>query len=203
MNTFMKRLLLILGPIVVLAFIGFLYFIPPFLLAPPEDFSKPEADAARNLEGMTDPAARLIAERGKYLVTTIGCTGCHTPGGSKGPKFDTEYLAGGMKLTDPNYGTVVSRNLTPDPTTGLNRRTDEQVMRTLRSGVFAETGRIFSPFLMPWAEFSNLTEEDRYAIVVYLRQLHPVMHTIPDFVATSDQSVMSVFGGDYANHGGH
>ena len=33
---------------------------------------------------------------------------------------------------------------------------------------------------MPWANFSNWTEEDRHAVVVYLRHLKPVRHQIPE-----------------------
>jgi mono/diheme cytochrome c family protein len=185
-----------------IGFIGFLYFIPPFQLAPQEEFINPVNAVMPTLDKITDPAKRAIAERGKYLVQTIGCTGCHTPGGDKGPKFETEFLAGGLKFTDPLYGTVVSRNLTPDPTTGLARRSDHQVLRTLRSGVFAENGRVFDPLFMPWADFSNLTEEDRYAILTYVRILKPVKHTIPDFKRESEQLYNSFYGQDYGIHEG-
>jgi hypothetical protein len=33
---------------------------------------------------------------------------------------------------------------------------------------------------MPWANFSHWSEEDRHAVVVYLRHLPPVRHAIPD-----------------------
>ena len=33
---------------------------------------------------------------------------------------------------------------------------------------------------MPWNVFSNWTEEDRHAVVTYLRQTKPIKHTIPD-----------------------
>lgn len=197
MKKIIKRVLIGVGILVVIGFFAFLYLIPPFTLAPPETFIKPETDAPPSLDQIKDPARRAIAERGKYLVMTIGCTGCHTPGGAKGPKFDTEYLAGGMKFTDPLYGTSITRNLTPDATTGLGQRSDDQVKRTLRSGVFAETGRVFNPFFMPWGDFSNLTEEDRHAIVVFLRNLKPVAHKIPDFTPASDQQSFSFYGLDY------
>lgn len=197
MKKFLKWTAVVIVCLLVVGFCSFLYLIPPFSIAPPEEFSKPETMAAPAVDQIADPAKRAVAARGKYLVQTIGCTGCHTPGGDKGPKFDTEFLAGGAKLVDPNYGTVVSRNLTPDPTTGLARRTDQQVLRTLRSGVFAENGRVFDPLLMPWAHFSNLTEEDRYAIVTYLRILKPVKHTIPDFTRETDRPYFTFYNSDY------
>jgi hypothetical protein len=197
----MKRILkwtaLAVGLLLVIGFTAFLYLIPPFTLAPPEAFSKPETDAAPALDQISDPAERALAEHGKYLVQSIGCAGCHTPTGDKGPEWD-HYLAGGFKFTKRGYGTVVSRNLTPDTETGLSARSDDQVKRILRSGVFAD-GRVFHPFMMPWADFSNLTEEDRHAVVVFLRHLKPVRHKIPDFSPSSDAEQEIVYGGsDYA-----
>ncbi len=196
----MKRALkwtaIIVGALLVIGFVGFLYFVPPFSLAPPESFIQPERNAAPALDGISDPAERLLAERGKYLVEMIGCAGCHTATGDKGPKWD-QYLAGGMKFSYQRYGIVVSRNLTPDPNTGLARRSDGQVLRVLRTGLSPE-GREFNPFMMPWGDFSNLPEEDRHAIVVFLRHLKPVRHIIPDFTAESNDALPTIWGGaDY------
>lgn len=33
---------------------------------------------------------------------------------------------------------------------------------------------------MPWTELSKWAEEDRRAVVVFLRQLTPIRHSIPD-----------------------
>ncbi|MGE5200135.1 MAG: c-type cytochrome, partial [Rhodospirillaceae bacterium] len=72
----------------------------------------------------------------------------------------------------------VSRNLTPDKETGLANRTDEDIKRVLRSGVFPD-GRPISHAAMPWPQFSNWSDEDLYAVVVYLRHIKPVRHEIP------------------------
>jgi hypothetical protein len=187
--------------LIILAFFGFLYLIPPFTLAPQEAFTAPERDAYPPLTQITDPAERRIAERGKYLVQTIGCTGCHTPGGDKGPKFDTEFLAGGSKISEPGYGICYSRNLTPDTATGLGKRSTAQILRTLRCGIDAVDGRVYSPNIMPWTVFSHLTEEDRYAVAIFLRHLKPVTHAIPAFSPVTDLPAYSHFGADYAIHG--
>lgn len=159
------------------AFLAFLYFIPPFTLQPPEAFSGPEAAAAPVLTRIADPRTRALAERGKYIVSTAGCVGCHVAAGPEGPKWD-QYLAGGGLAAFKGHGTFVSANLTPDPRTGLARRSDEEVKRVLRSGVSAD-GRVLWYRAMPWAWFSNWTEEDRYAVVVYLRNINAVPHRIP------------------------
>jgi mono/diheme cytochrome c family protein len=161
-----------------IAFVLFLYFIPPFLIASPETFSQPVVAAAPTVNTITDPAERAIAERGRTLVVRIGCIGCHATNGAQGPDY-TKYLAGGGIRFETPHGTVISRNLTPDAETGLGRRSDTEIKRVLRSGVFPD-GHVTGYTNMPWADLSNLTEEDRHAIVVYLRHLPPLRHTIPN-----------------------
>jgi hypothetical protein len=81
-------------------------------------------------------------------------------------------------------GTSVSRNLTPDKDTGLGRRTDDEVKRVLRSGVFSD-GHVVPGTTMPWAAFANWSEEDRHAVVVYLRHLPAIRHQTPEPVLGS------------------
>jgi hypothetical protein len=178
MKRFIKWALVIVLPLAAVGFLAFLYFIPPLTSLPPEEFINGEVAGAPGLEGIRDPAERLLAERGKYLVVTADCAGCHTGPGAQGPD-PTLYLAGGMKFESPTHGTIVVRNLTPDRETGLGTRSDDEVKRVLRSGVF-HTGRPISHRVMPWTDFSNWTDEDLHAVVVYLRQLRPVRHAIPD-----------------------
>lgn len=130
----------------VLGFGAFLYLIPPFFIAAPETFSRPQIEAAPTVTDIQDPARRALAERGRYLVVTGGCIGCHQTPGPQGPNFDM-YLAGGVKF-QTHAGTYVSRNLTPDPETGIARRTDGEIKRVLRSGVLTD-GRVTPYRVMP------------------------------------------------------
>jgi mono/diheme cytochrome c family protein len=148
-----------------------------FFIAP-ETFGRAVAEAAPAVDSITDPAERAIAERGRTLVMNIGCLGCHATNGPQGPDY-TKYLAGGGVKIVSRTGTYVSRNLTPDPETGLARRTDDEVKRVLRSGTFPD-GHVVPYTTMPWAGFSTLTEEDRHAVVVYLRHIPAIRHRIPD-----------------------
>ncbi len=50
--------------------------------------------------------------------------------------------------------------------------------------------------------FSNWTEEDRYAVITYLRNIKPVKHKIPDFSPASDASCFTFYGLDYGIHEG-
>src|SRR5207245_2732127 len=150
----------------VCAFLAFLYFIPPFTITAPEEFVKAERDGHPSMSTIADPAERAFAERGRYIASIAGCDGCHNTPGPKGPRFDM-FMAGGGKFLVENGTTVVCRNVTPDPETGLGKASDEEVLRVLQSGVLRDGRQAFYR-AMPWAAFSNWTEEDRRAVVVYL-----------------------------------
>jgi len=196
----MKRVLM--WTLVVLLVVGaggfgaFLYFIPPFFVTPPEQFGKEMADAAPGVADIADAGERTIAARGRYIVMTAGCIGCHATNGSQGPDL-TKYMAGGGLKFRTAHGTFVSRNLTADKETGLARRTDDEVKRVLRSGTFAD-GHVAEGTVMPWPAFSNWTEEDRHAVVVYLRHVKPVRHRIPEPVAGSGITIAGSIEQDYA-----
>ena len=51
--------------------------------------------------------------------------------------------------------------------------------RVLRSGVSADGGRQLWYRGMPWAWVANWTEEDRVAVLTYLRQIPAIAHKIP------------------------
>jgi mono/diheme cytochrome c family protein len=179
----------------VAAFGAFLYFIPPFFITPPEQFGKDFGNAPPPVNDIADPGERAIAARGRYIVMTTGCIGCHATNGSKGPDL-TKYLAGGSLKVMNARGTYVSRNLTPDRETGLARRTDEEVLRVLRSGTFPD-GHVVPTSAMPWAPFSNWTDEDRHAVLAYLRHLKPVKHQTPDAVPGNHMTVPGAMEQDY------
>lgn len=195
MRTFLKWALVVVAIIAVCGFGVFLYFIPPFFITPPEDFGKALADAAPAVTDIADPAERAIAARGRYLVMTHGCIGCHATNGSQGPDL-TKYLAGGGLKVQTPHGTFVSRNLTPDEETGIGRRTDDEVKRVLRSGTFPD-GHVAPGTAMPWPDFSNWSEEERHAVVVYLRHLRPIAHRIPDPAAGNAVTIAGAIEQDY------
>jgi hypothetical protein len=178
----MKRILkwaaLALLVVALIGLCAFLYFIPPFFITPPETFTQQMRDATPSLDHISGPKERMLAERGRDIVVRTGCNGCHAPAGPQGPDFN-QFLGGGAFNSAQRSGRYISRNLTPDPETGLAKRTDAEVMRVLRSGVFPD-GHVSPLSAMPWPAFSNWTEEDRYAVVVFLRNIKPIRHRIPD-----------------------
>ncbi|MEW5983610.1 MAG: c-type cytochrome [Acidobacteriota bacterium] len=157
-------------------FTAFLYFIPPFTVIAPETFVETTGALPPPLDDITDPATRAIAERGKYLVLTADCGGCHQTPPEPDPVM---YLAGGMRLATTTHGMVVSRNLTPDKETGIGGRTDDELKRVLRAGI-SHDGRPLSSRAMPWPDPSNWSDEDIHAVITYLRHIKAVRHAIPD-----------------------
>ena len=178
MMRILKWLLITVVSVAIIGLLAFLYFIPPFFSVSPEDYVKQTAAPAVSLEKIADPGQRAIAERGKYIVTISDCGGCHNTPGPTGPD-PSMYLAGGGKFGFKGAGIAVSRNLTSDPETGLGKIKDDEIKRVLRNGVFHD-GRVVHHRQMPWNAFANWTEEDRHAVLTYLRLVKPIRHKIPD-----------------------
>ena len=123
----------------------------------------------------------LLVGLGSYLVNAAGgCNDCHTvpsyaPGGNPfqgEPKKvnAANYLAGGA-----TFGPFTSRNLTPDPQSGLPAGlTYAQFAREMRTGIdLKEVHPEISPLLqvMPWPVYQDFTDRDLRAIYEYLRAI--------------------------------
>lgn len=148
-----------------------------------------------------------LVERGKYLVSVIGCGDCHTPKNmtERGPvpdmdkflsgyqagtelgKFDTSIartgqwalLKGDLTAAVGPWGITYAANLTPDDT-GLGGWTLDNFKRALREGKYrgVENSRPLMP-PMPVEALKNLTDEDLAAIFNYLKTIKPVKNLVP------------------------
>lgn len=159
------------------------------------------APPARATPGV-DPA---LAERGRYLVTVLACSDCHTPlkMGEHGPEPDmSRFLAGhpeelvmppapapqGPWIVSSSdtvtawagpWGTSFTANLTPDEDTGLGLWSYENFRDTLRTGRHLGRGReVLPPMPITW--FRHLTDDDIRAMYSYLRTLPPVSNRVPE-----------------------
>lgn len=161
-------------------------------------------EAGPAAESSAGQAAQI--ERGRYLVSTMGCNDCHTPWkmGAKGPepdnaRFLTGHPADVVMPPPPKlpegpwtwmgaatntafagpWGVSFSANLTPDPETGLGKWTVDMFIATMKTGRHQGKGRPILP-PMPWFVIANLTDEDSRALFAYLQSLEPVRNRVPD-----------------------
>ena len=144
-------------------------------------------------------------ERGKYLVSIVGCNDCHTPlkMGPKGPEPDmSRYLSGhpeqmgALSAVAPRgpwlwagaatntaysgpWGISYSANLTPDQNSGLGIWTEEMFVKALRTGRHMGVSREILP-PMPWPALRNATDEDLKSIYAFLRSIKPIVNHVPD-----------------------
>jgi hypothetical protein len=145
-------------------------------------------------------------ERGRYLVSILGCHDCHSPKvyTDQGPAPDQSRLLSGHPadvpvpplpagVPDPNgwvaltighftawagpWGVSFASNLTPDPS-GIGSWTEENFIQTIRTGKHLGVGRPILP-PMPWPDFAHMTDDDLKAVFAYLRTLPPVANTVP------------------------
>lgn len=142
-----------------------------------------------------DEDLRALAERGRYVATIGTCSLCHTAG----PSLTNLYAAfpemgGGMRVEWEVFGTTYSRNLTPDPETGLGEWSDYEIRRAFTTGI-ARAGRVMHWQAMPWDHFSNLSMEDQEALVFYLRSLPPVWSKVPERTPASEEPADTFFFG--------
>lgn len=120
-------------------------------------------------------------QRGKYLVNHVSvCIDCHstrnwaffsgpvTPGteGKGGERFDSNI---GLP------GTVYAKNITP---AALGKVSDGVLLRAIAGGVDHNDKPLFP--LMGYTRYANLSREDLYAIIAYVRTLKPIENTVPD-----------------------
>jgi cytochrome c oxidase cbb3-type subunit 2 len=138
-------------------------------------------------------AARDPVRRGRYVVSTVGCSFCHTPVRDDGSLVDGMLFAGGQKWGAVPFGDFVSYNLTSDKDTGLGGWTDDQIKAVLTKGIRPDGSRML-PFPMPWPSYASLTPSDLTAIVAYLRTIPPISNRIP---APSRSNIVSYLWGKF------
>ena len=146
---------------------------------------------APGLHASTDP---VVIARGEYLVYgPAHCVECHVSNFAEYDRWaETGVpvpLAGGYEFPIGPLGTLYSKNLTPDPDTGIGRYSDPQVARMLRHGVRPD-GQASIPLLMP---FGNMSDDDIVAILSFLRTQPPKRNIVPANRWTTLGKIMRTF----------
>ncbi len=120
-------------------------------------------------------------ERGRYLVTLMGCNDCHTPGALYGAPDFKRQLSGSEVGWKGPWGVSYPRNLTPDAETGIGKWSEKEIVAALRTGM-RPNGTVLQP-PMPWPNCTQLTDEDAFAVAAYLKSIPAVSHKVPDLLA--------------------
>jgi mono/diheme cytochrome c family protein len=150
-------------------------------------------------EELRTPDRREQVLRGRTLVATAACSGCH--GGALKP--DRKGWLSGISSPEGEFQIgpfkTRPRNLTPDNATGLGRFSERQIFNALRFGlrpgetpdvVITSTvpGQGNHPanpkYLappMPWPAWRHLSDDELWAIVAYLKHgVKPVSNRVAD-----------------------
>ncbi|MBG8553645.1 c-type cytochrome [Hymenobacter guriensis] len=122
---------------------------------------------------------------GRYLVVgRYKCYDCHSKDFKTNNDFEPEksegYMGGGNELTTPKGQPILSRNITPDPETGIGDWTEAQFVRAVRFGLSPH-----GPLNAPMPKFSLMEENEAKAIYAYLQTVPAIKHNIPPFGATA------------------
>ena len=165
----MKKLLKILGGTFVVIAALALVLVGVILVRADRRFDAPYPQ----VRATNDPA---MISRGEYIAYGPGhCVNCHTPSSENKAieRGAMPPLSGSREFRLP-FGNVYTPNLTPDPETGIGRRTDAELARVIRYGVHAD-GRAVLPFM----DYHDLSDEDLAALLSFLRSQNPVRRAVP------------------------
>jgi mono/diheme cytochrome c family protein len=138
----------------------------------------------RQRAASTDVVERTPArlERGRYLTENVlGCFDCHAK--RDYTRFGAPVsgpLGGGGDCFGANErfpGTLCTSNISSDLETGIGAWTDGEIKRAIREGVGRDGQALFP--IMPYREYSRLSEEDTSAVITYLRSQPAVKNPVP------------------------
>ncbi len=131
-----------------------------------------------DLAGLSPAEIDQVA-RGSYLVNGAGgCGGCHTT--------EAGYMAGGREFPvfflppDGAFTSVITRNLTPDPETGL-LLTEDEFIESVRTGKDFHDSTDENPqrlIFFSWHIFRFLSLDDLKAMFAFFQRIPPVRNTI-------------------------
>jgi hypothetical protein len=99
---------------------------------------------------------------------------CHTPFAGPGQLDLSQLGAGGreLPLLTEAGGLTVSRNITPDPESGIGKWSDADIKRAITAGIRPDGTKLTRTMAFDW--YAKIAPADLDAIVAYLRSLKPV-----------------------------
>jgi mono/diheme cytochrome c family protein len=124
-------------------------------------FTRPRADGAEALAGLTGDAAR-----GEVVFTAAGCASCHMAPEAEG---DAKLLlAGGQSFPSP-FGSFTAPNISADPDDGIGDWSALDLWNALHHGTSPEGQHYYPAF--PYASYVRMTAQDVVDLHAYLQTL--------------------------------
>ncbi len=163
------KYLLVAVAVLALGVVGLLAYVKTAL----PDVGEPET--------ITIESREELIERGRYLANSVMvCMDCHsTRDWSKfsGPLVEGTLGQGGERFDQAMGlpGVIYSKNITP---AGISSYTDGELFRLITTGVTKDRRSMFP--LMPYRYYGQLDRDDIYAVIAYIRSLHPIENPVPD-----------------------
>jgi mono/diheme cytochrome c family protein len=116
---------------------------------------------------------------GRYLVQgRLQCFSCHSRDFAKVNELEPEksegYLGGGNQMPDLIGRVITTRNLTPDPETGIGKWSEDDFRRALKVGIRPDN----TPLVYPMLPFPELSDEEVSAILAYLRTVPALANAV-------------------------
>ena len=138
--------------------------------------------------------AETPVERGSYLVDSIGaCGNCHTPRQQGVPDLSKKF-SGGFQTFDEPWFTVKGANITPDRDTGIGAWSDDELRKTLLTGV--RPNGVTLATVMPYPFYKMMLPSDVDAIVAYLRTVEAIRNAVQAPSYKAQQIAVAVPGAD-------
>lgn len=125
--------------------------------------------------GKISPVSDTVSY-GKYLVTSASCQFCHSQSvhGTLVPGME---FAGGVKF-QLGKGYVTTANITPDKNTGIGNWNEQAFVKQFKSYTDGSRKGQKRVSVMPWYDYSGMTDTDLKAIYTYLRTVKPVNNKV-------------------------
>lgn len=99
--------------------------------------------------------------KGEKLASML-CANCHLDP-------NTHKLTGRRMDEAPQFGVIYSKNITKDPTYGIGKWTDGELVYLLRTGLKPD-GTYLPPYM---AKLTHISDEDLFSIIAFIRSDHP------------------------------
>jgi Cytochrome c len=163
------------------AIISYLRSLPPIKnRLEPSTVNFPVSMLIRALPApVTTPAGPPPPEpraRGNWLLSMANCRDCHDAFDAQHQPILGKELSGGFELASPRgKGSVFAANITSDRATGIGAYTDEDLLRVFNEGVNKAGRKLYG---MPWSYYAGMTDDDKRALIVALREVPPVTNVV-------------------------